>query len=496
MELYDSQKEHLKNIEKILSYSTCVIDSSPMGRGKSVTALHYAKKNDLEVVIFCNLTMQEKFKKFCEIFEIEASIYSYHGLRGSHTNVVCHDYLTKSKDVYEVTPKFVEMVRNGVFVIFDEFQALKNNSLQHKAAIELVRCLARNRKDGKSRVIYLSETSITDVKSVVNIFKLLCITENDKLFKDTKNPSEGGIYKDIIDLVRTINEKEVRFLPEVPKSKSAIFTLYNLYTNILKFYFSCSMEEYIRSEQRTITNCFYETSDKEAKKISECIQDLQRDIKYDNNGVAKFGNEISNNSKLRIIEKSKVNIFARAAVNRLQKSKCKVIIFLNYLDSIELVNLKIQELDESIKPLTIIGKTPESLRNEYINAFQTDDNCRLVIIGQVARVGIDLDDKVGDCPRYAYISPSYSYYSIYQAIGRGYRINTKSPLYVIIVYCKNELYMNTLIQEYKILKALSRKEKITKQVVTQKKTIDIFDECSTVDENDQPINMGKLFRYR
>ena len=124
---------------------------------------------------------------------------------------------------------------------------------------------------------------------------------------------------------------------------------------------------------------------------------------------------------------------ARVAIKRLKDSpKSKVVISVNFNDNVE----KLKEILKDYNPLVLIGSVDKRARQPIIDKFQANNLEYRVLIGNtsVIAVGLDLDDKFGNIPRYAYISPNYSTLNLQQVIYRFYRSDTKGASYVRFFY--------------------------------------------------------------
>lgn len=490
IDLFPSQIDHYARMKQIYGYSHCMIDTSPMGSGKSITALLYALEHGLRPFICCQLSLKEKFLRFAHKFGLDPIIMTYNKLRGNsrgNSELCCsHDYLVYQNGKYLPTNTLVSLIQSGILVIFDEFQALKNDSCQHHAALAVARTVACYRGNSQTRVLYLSETPITDTGSIGNVVRLLCLTNCDNLIEN--EPNKGGYY-DVVNIAKTINPDFTKYVPPEPTSKIAVDTIYSLYTQLLKYYYSSSMPELTLTANRDIKSCFYNVPDDQADIIAIRIGKLREAIEYNSDGSAKFKRRVNNNDVLQLIELAKVPLFIRITTETLTNvPNSKVILSLNYLKTVSEVAAGLS----SFNPLVITGKTNEVTRNSSIDSFQNDSSSRLMIISRVGREGIDLDDQVGNHPRYMYISPSYSFVEVYQVTGRVYRSNTKSDVVIRLVYAYNPNYQHTMAQEGRVLRALGRKEKVTRQFTTIDRTDNSFSDCQAVLEDNTPFNIDDI----
>lgn len=487
MDLYPYQLPHYECMKEILSYSHCVIDSSPMGRGKSIVALHYAKEHGLDVFICCDAIMKEKFQRLLDEFELDGVIMSYSNLRGVIRDgeiTVNHDFLIAEDGKYHATEDLIEMIEYGTLFIFDEFQALKNPSKQHHAAKEIVWTVALHRGDGNSRVLYLSETGIDKKDSIGRVYNLLCLSTNQLIYHP-----EYSIHDDIIERVYELEPEALTGLPIPANRNEAIDNLFNLYIKVFKHYYSCSMPQPDSSVAISIHNCFYYVPDEEAQVIALRVSELITRVSIRADGTAHLIPKKGGKNTLRFIEEAKVPLFARLTRQSLENTNKKIILMLNHVKPIEMLAEELEEYD----PLVITGDTPMDDRSEFIEWFQEDnDDYRLIIFGRVGRAGIDLDDTVGDRPRRTFISPGDSFDPTYQGIGRTYRANTKSDVEVVMVHAYNEAYGSTMTKELRILKALSTKQEVVRDFSLIQRTDINLASCPTIFEDGTPFDEEQI----
>jgi hypothetical protein len=113
------------------------------------------------------------------------------------------------------------------------------------------------------------------------------------------------------------------------------------------------------------------------------------------------------------------------------------------------------------KPLVLTGSVNKDRRQDLINKFQEPNTKHRVIIAiiKVASTGIDLDDKYGDYPRYAFSSPNYNILDLHQLTRRFVRLDSQSPATFRF------FYGSVAKKEMSILNALSRKTDVMKDTL-------------------------------
>jgi len=150
------------------------------------------------------------------------------------------------------------------------------------------------------------------------------------------------------------------------------------------------------------------------------------------------------------IEMAKTDDIARVAASILtNRPGSKVIIAMNYTDSL----LAVRDGLIPFNPLILNGDVPIPKRQPVVDAFNNDPNRRVLIMNTaVGGHGLNLQDTVGNAPRYMIISPSYILLNIAQATYRIHRDGSESDSTVRMFYGKG-----FGARETSILSALARK---------------------------------------
>ena len=101
--------------------------------------------------------------------------------------------------------------------------------------------------------------------------------------------------------------------------------------------------------------------------------------------------------------------------------------------------------------------------------YKRQDQYRVFISNpKVGGLGTDLDDQVGDRPRFMYIAPSYMFIDQFQTTGRIHRKNTKSTATIRFVYSKEFPF------ETGILNSMAEKSKIARDMVLSNQNSVVF----------------------
>lgn len=104
------------------------------------------------------------------------------------------------------------------------------------------------------------------------------------------------------------------------------------------------------------------------------------------------------------------------------------VVFVNYVETVEAIKSKLLKNSKLANQIClIVGGQSDKVRNENIDAFQS--NKRRIMIANLAagNAGLSLHDLVGGYMRHSIVSPSFSAIHLVQALGRIHRAEGKSP---------------------------------------------------------------------
>lgn len=471
IELYEYQKPHCEKIIRSLKTRKSYIDCSTMGTGKTVMALYIAKKLKLDIYVICPVSMKEVWKETAERYKIKIiDIISYQTLRGVKNKKISHNYLTRRdyKDIkngrdtditkYEITEKMKKIINDGIFCIFDEIQNVKNKTAQAKACTTITTNIK-----GRSRIALLSATPIDKMEQIGNIYKMMGIIKTDEELTTSESFGRefeySGLQK-IINIAKQINIKEtIKIINENGiNTKTANKIAYEILTKIMKNeYINIAIKPKTETIKNDIKDGEYNLSEKYMKKIKEGIDLIHLSVVMKNNKIEKI-DDISGVMKgMHKIEEAKIKIITRLVREKMNERRRKVIIYVNYKDSIETLKEKLSEY----KILIMDGSTKQKDRMKITNQFNYPNSKYRILIAnmRVGGTGISLHDTDGRYPRTMYIVPTYSIMDLHQATGRVNRAGTKSQPEIRFIYSK--------MKESSLINALARKKEILKESSTK-----------------------------
>lgn len=476
MELYPTQQVHVQNAINIFKERKCIIDTSVMGSGKTLTSCVIAKNLGLSLYVVGLKSTFGNWKNISNVFDVKLKdIITYQTLRSVKNVQPKHGLLRKSMGYFRVTDKYKDLCKEGVLIIFDESQNAKNDTAQYKACKALSKYIC-NEPETKSRVMFLSGTPFDKEEHSVQYINMMGFMKCNNLYEydNICNVYKQTGLNELLTHANMLNpQKALEIQNNYPIAwnlgnkivKSLIYTLvYNLFIEIYKPLHFITMPEPVLQCIRDIKNGYYTIENKEdLDDIYKGLEKLTRCIKEKENGKLDY-NELTN--ALVLLENGKLNNIAKLTLNDLMckdKNK-KVVIFVNYKKSIT----RLQDLLRDYSPLILEGSTKTEDRARIMEEFQNPNNDHRVFIANTrcGGIGVSLHDTNGGFPRTTYIIPTFNIIDLHQAIFRTIRVGTKSLCTVRFVYAKNKNIDD--LKELKLLTVLARKSVVMKSVLNEK----------------------------
>ena len=185
LKLQPHQVEHFERIKNILLKNHCYIDLSETGLGKTYIVMAIAMTFGFRLLVICPVIMISVWKKIAEEYGVsfikinterkddaEDGILSYESLRSTKNHQPKHGLLSRSEDAngvsnFSATEKFTQIAKEGIFVVFDEVQKIKNSSDQYKACKTIAEtCLEVG---NQTRFALLSAMPVDKEIQIINI---------------------------------------------------------------------------------------------------------------------------------------------------------------------------------------------------------------------------------------------------------------------------------------------------------------------------------------
>lgn len=483
------------------------VDGSQMGSGKTVTTTFIAANvprpgmNVLthgaaarafsKMIAVVPASLRGNWTKECRRQNMPLEVYSYDEVIGTKFRYL---YTDKQGD-YHPTDEWLDLVDQGVLLVYDEFSYLKNKGTKRtQAAHALSRAIGESMaslgSSSYSRILAVSATPIDKSEQSFELIKTIALCPVDKLIsyeKETRQYTRLGI-DNIYYLCKNLNSELADEINNSTIMSTAGFTeaCYRYYTEILMQNVSSSMKK--EALEKYTFNGYFNMDHEDYARLRKGVNQLKDAVGFREGEVNKTKGKGNGNlsaiAKASVeIEAAKINTMIRVARHTLESNiNSKVLLFVRFSDSVDRIMKGLAEYF----PIALVGDVKEETRDKLIAVFQQPNTHRRVIVANidVASVGLNMGDEDGRFPRTIFISPNYSFISVQQASGRCTRATSKSVATVFIVYGKSKdividptdqnqisgLYGDLL--EQSIFDALARKTEVTKaSVIESDKTL-------------------------
>ena len=464
MPLLASQLSSYTRVCNILSTHSAYLDTSPTGAGKTYVTCIAARDLGYSLFVVAPKSTLTNWHKAAE--EVGAdllTVITYSAFRGTKKGIVQHSALDRNDDgTYSATTELRES--KNILFVFDESQNVKNwNTSTRKAATKLSQNLPNS-----CRIALLSASPYDKGEHAKSyLFCMGIVRCSDKIydwdFESFEYVQLGS--QDLCDYVHRMLPREeaekIVCSPEQFNKQTVNALCTRIYQEVaLRF-----QSTYAPLPQDCVSiqgaHTFVSFPEEQKGKIQEAL-DLMRTYKKKDPATGKIYVDFrSLNKGFEMLERAKVETLVDISCRTLgSKKQSKVLLFLNFLGSIDRAKQLFEE--KGYKVATLTGKTSVDWRKAIQDKFQEPSNVLRVLVSNitVGGVGIDLDDKHGDYPRYAFFNPNYKFIDILQATGRVCRANTMSTPTVRLLYSG--------AGERRILENISTKSLTTKNTLKQK----------------------------
>jgi hypothetical protein len=504
-----SQVSHFDRVDAITKNDKIYIDVSKPGLGKTFPPIHLCQKYNLSLFVVAPKSITDMWENKAKEYGITVEcIITYESLRGFKNRALNHPYLQRIDSVhnagsesveYKVTDRLIKVIEKGCMFVLDEFQKLKNRSAQWKASKTIT--IAIDEIKSESRCGLLSGSAFDKPEHARQVLELTCILKSRFMFRTNAHTglldymshglgeviTKSASYDEATTLkilekhqLSTINNRRMETVAEkvcyellaevILKHKGSMMfesksrNLKN--SKLVTIGTECGwnsdimniIANYLIEEDKK--NGYFTVCPETEQKISEKVGQYARMMGFnpDNDDIdlKRLGHCVQITEQLETL---KLEIFERVSKQRLEDNpNCKGVIFLNFIDNIKELGKKLKDYN----PTLFYGATKN--RGAVIEDFMKNPESRVFIANiTVGGVGIELDDQVGDAPRFCLVSPSYRVIDMYQAMLRVFRKNTKSDVWIRLVYGNIRLGKH-IIKESRIINAIIKKSEVLKSI--------------------------------
>lgn len=483
IQLQPQQQEHVARLVNILKHHKCALDLSVMGAGKSYSSAYLSLLPELGfagVVVICPVSVQAKWNMIAAEHGVPLiRCMSYQTLRAARGRQPAHGLLYRIDEPMEIkgrsvnkvqfapTPQLEQAARDGLLVVVDEFQHLKNISAQFEAVRTLVRAV---RSTDNSRCLFLSGSPFDRTEHAVALLKTLGIMQSDVLTQFDL-PTRSHVWigaQEVVQECMQMNDARTQQIVQSWQYCSPTLMTYELFQKVVKVALHSTMPHPRLDCTISKYNAFYDITDRRhLPQLRAGIRALERVVGYDplrntvNFATAGGGANTMGalTLALKAIERAKVPTLAKITNMHLHsRPNLKVVLCVNYTDSI----LELTQALADFNPLVLDGHVPQTHRAGIIDKFQQSDLTKRLLIANtlVCSTGIDLDDKRGSLPRLCIVSPNYATLTIHQLGHRFLRMDTKGSSELHMFYIKNAA-------ELPVITALAKKGGVMKDTTEQ-----------------------------
>lgn len=519
--LKDYQVNHVEKLINILKEYPVACDFSAMGSGKSFTSSFislYSEFKFKHVIVIGPLSIKNDWDKkkeiygvplysfisYCSLRSVKGKMQLKHGLlnRIDSTRQIVKNKQKEIIDVVDFKPTdlYKKMVNEGVLLIIDEIQSVKNINDQFKACKELIRTIVDNcdylsPPKNNSRIMLLSGTPFDKEEQIKHFFRLTSIMKHDDLsqFNIQTGTNNWTGFNDIYKLCYSKDKTTTKSILDIPKdngnNKIFLPAVFNLFQMIIKPLLCHSMHSISLTSKTEKKNAFYSIENSnDRKQLVEGVKVLKEAclFNHEDDSINHGSNGINALKKIQkalmIIELAKVNTIARIVkYHLLSNNNMKIVICVNYTETIN----NLSSLLYNYNPLILNGSVNIKNRGIIIDKFQEpNNNYRLLIANTVvASTGINLDDQDGNFPRMCFVSPNYCTIQLAQLSDRFRRSLTKSDSVVHFVFGKHAC-------ELKVLNALARKSEVMKKTTIEQVEDGVIFPCDYgyfIEDNNEEI---------
>jgi hypothetical protein len=471
LELRQRQVEHYKTTSGVLDRFYFYVDGSEMGLGKTYIAGAHAITRKLPMIVICPASATPNWLNVCTTYGISlwdlnqtGGIITYETLRSRKGCQPRHGLLTRDDSgetpQFYATSLFSKIVEQGVLIIFDECQKLKNNGSQYRSAKALIRQLYD--VGGISRAGFLSGTAMDKPEHAVTFMRLTCFIEQRNLYSKIQGQIRLEGIEDLYIWANRINSQALTQFrlnnSFIGTQKGSVDYVFNLFVEVIKPGIMSIMPSL--ELDKDIKNGYYRLDPESEQEYIKAIASLANAVGYNasTGAIVRTKENMGAITTSQIaLQKAKMKAMARKAREHLdQNSNNKVILYTDYYDVVN----PLLEILSAYNPMELTGRIKVNRRSEIQNLFQEHNNNHRLIIAnpKVGGLSINLHDTNGNFPRFTYMMPGYMINENHQATGRTARDGLIGKATVRFFYGYSGA------KENRILTALAKKGEVMQKV--------------------------------
>lgn len=444
--LLPGQEDHVAKLEHALLAYSRALDVSDTGMGKTFTTCHLALKYGWKLFVVAPKTVcTMKWDTVPHEYGLEAMVYNYKKSPTGFQGLLSSTKVEK-KTYFQATKELKAMFDSRTLLVFDEIHHLKN-----PGTIQLAACseLARVAIEQGGRIIGLSATPIEDPKHAPSLFRALGVMTREKPYVYDYSAKEF-VADGIIEIQAFANRMDPEKVKQLHPA-SIHRTNGNKYVRdifnqvVLPAIRSRIMPTEGEDTVKDMKNLFMPLDDVNMAKLLANIEYLNALTQQHKEAGVPGANFGQVTTMLKQIEAFKVPLFIRAIESALRKPHVKVVMGVNFLDTMDLLeshfkrNPSVYWAGDVPMYEFLTGDYTQAERESTLNDFHTDPSLRILLVSpKVGGEGIDLHATDGKTQIYEFASPSYNHTEMIQFLGRAHRKGQTSVPVIRIVYVDDQ----------------------------------------------------------
>lgn len=455
--LLPHQASHVNLMVAAVEKHGIAVDLSDTGTGKTYTSLAIAKHLALNVFIVCPKAIISKWVEVCEIFGVNSlGVVNYETIKNgkyyplSDANNISYrevcPYITINR--MPMTDSFDRPIKNkngvqktclgniqwhipaNTLVIFDEAHRGKNG-------------VAARKKSETSEFMSTIKTALPHPHLEADAFPSTKLSQSTRVFGLFLSATITDRIE-CLDMITFLlgfyvpynNRQYENYLRKLAlKTKALNFTsdLQTINHILIPEYGGRMLIDAIVNITNDVKAKTYEVS----AEISAAIEESYQELKAAMNAIRELGESDGIGKIIRCWQKIEVLKTPAAAVliNKKVAQGYAVVVFINFTET---RNLLINHLASTIKYDFIHGGQQLDERDSIVRNFQDNTLDLLICNIRSGGVGISLHDLLNK-PRFSIVYPTWDTIIFKQALGRIYRVDSKSNTKQRIFYCTSSV---------------------------------------------------------
>lgn len=444
--VYRGQVNHINALLKVFRKSPIAVDTSETGTGKTLSWCVIARRFNVPMFVVCPKSAINVWETFSDLCGVDCITITYESLSGK---ALKHGLLTydRTDNKYYPTDRLLDLVDDGVMIIFDEVHKIKNDTNRSKCAHTVIQSVINDNPKWKTWCGLLSATAIDKPDTVLMLYRSMGFWSNTPLTKHVPGRPRNydGFLEIINNLSRIFAPGEVDFseadnLMDNKATKEELSGyLFELWRDSISKKMISEMVQSPTEFTIEFANGYYEIKDPdELKEIKMAIDEVADAVGFN----ARTGETKVDNQNLGALTKAEQHLHAAyvpmaiRVIRKILKTVpgAKVIFFTRFIG--EFMDPVVEHLEEKgFTVLTLHGKMNDQDRIDTIDEFNGDNDSNILIASlQLGGTSISIHDTIGGRPRYSFVIPNYRYTDTVQCMGRTKRRGIQSNGYWRLIF--------------------------------------------------------------